>query len=192
MKLTGNTNSAHGFHRMFSRFRYGGPGKSIRIRYRARMTALYDDGGWGGTPGVKIGLKFPQPQSITGYSEEDPRSCVGGQGEATPGSVQFVVGLGPEGLMEFARRDYGNGTYLTPWAPNKKVGYSLNTWKDIVIQVDWVATDEMRVRYWHNADASGTPIYDWQGYAPFNEPGFLWYRTDFSDFEYDYMIVEEI
>lgn len=193
MKLTGNTKSSDdgGFHRIFSTRRYGGPGKKLIIKYRARMTALYDDGGWGGYQGVKIGLKFPT--SCTGYSEDDPRSVEGGTSDpnCSPASFQFVTGLGMDGRVELARSKFGTGYY--PFEPAAvKLGYVTGTWKNVTVLAEHVATDRWRIKYWHNHDMSGAPILDWEGEAPYNEPGFLWYRTDFSDFEYDFLTIEEL
>lgn len=193
-KITNNSISgsgAKGFHRMFSTERFGGPGTSLKITAKVRMTKLYDDGGWGGFRGVKLGMKFPT--SGTGYSQEDPMSVKGGvYGSNSPGSMIFVTGVMEDGRTELARNGYGDiGYYDFKYGP--KIPYTFGTWKDITIQTDWIPNStQLRIRYWQNATGSGTPIFDWTDpNSPFQEAGFLWYRTDFSDFEYDYVRIEE-
>lgn len=181
------------FHRMFSTERFGGPGRTLTISYRARATDIRDREGSSVVPGAKVGLKFPVDPSVTGYSKDDPRSVYGSspQNESSPGSYQFLTGLTRGGYMELARNDYGREGY--EFAKNTGDGYEPGTWMDVTISVEWLPSDAVRVRYWHGPDDSGTPVYEAvDRRSPFaDEPGFLWLRTDDTDWEYDHITVTE-
>lgn len=194
MTLTGNSTSTSygGYHRMFSRDRFGGPGVPIMIRARLRCTGTYASDK--STPAlVNLGLKFPHDD--TPYAEDDPRSVIGDpDGATSPASFIFRIGVGEDGYTSIARNAWPehDASYYTPWAPVERFGYELGEWKEVSIRAQWLATDEWSVKYWFNAEASGEPVYEWTGYAPYNEPGFLWLRTDFSDFQYDWITIEEL
>lgn len=181
------------FHRMFSQERFGGPGTTVTISYRARATAIRNRSGSRIIEGAKVGLKWPVSQRTTGYSKEDPRSVYGNsrQRGSSPGSYQFLTGLTEGGHMELSRNGYGNDGY--EFFDHRSVGYTPGTWKDVVIKVDWQRDRSIRVRYWHDSDASGKPVYEaTDERSPFwSEPGFLWLRTDDADFEYDSLAVKE-
>jgi len=177
------------FHRMFSTRRFGGPGKTVKISYRARATAIRDRAGSRIVEGVKVGMRFPNPRSK--HAETDPRSAYGTGGKPTsPGSYQFLTGLTEGGYIELARNGYGPDGY--EFFPSKKVGYRTGTWKDVVVLVEWL-DDAIRVRYWHNADGAGAPVYDVtdEGSPFVGSSGFLWMRSDDTDWEYEDIEVEE-
>jgi len=177
------------FHRMFSRERVGGPGKTLTIRYRARATAIRDREGSSIIEGVKMGLRFPSP--LSEHGKDDPRSAYGTGGEPdSPGSYHFLTGLTERGYMELARNGYGPKGYKR--FPHTRVGYTEGTWRDVVVVVEWLPS-AVRVRYWHNADADGQPVYEAVDEdSPFvSDSGFLWLRSDDTDWEYDFIEVEE-
>lgn len=179
------------FHRMFSTKRLGGPGKTLKISYRARATAIRDRADSSIIEGVKVGMRFPNP--LSPYGMDSVKSAYGTGGQSTsPGSYQFVTGLTERGYMELARNGYGADGYK--FFSNKRVGYTPGIWKDVVITVAWQSDGSVRVRYWHNADASGAPIYEAvDTNSPFAKAsGFLWMRSDDTDWEYDFLKVEEI
>jgi len=183
------------FHRMFSTRRFGGPGKTLRISYRARATEIRNRVDSSIHEGAKVGLKFPVASSISGYNQDDPRSVWGNssQNDANgPGSMQFLSGLTEGGYMELSRNGYGSDGYR--FFANRRVGYTPGTWKDIVITVEWLSNASIRVRYWHNAEGTGSPVYEaTDTNSPFaGEPGFLWLRSDDTDFEYDFIKIDEM
>jgi len=182
------------FHRMFSTRRFGGPGKTITISYRGRATEIRDHSDSSTIAGAKIGLKFPVASELTGYSKADPRSVYGNSSQDDddgPGSLIFLTGLTDDGYLELARNGYGSEGYS--FADSLEVGYSAGTWQDVTVTVDWLPDGAIRVRYWHNADGSGAPIYEaTDNDSPFAaDPGFLWLRTDSTNWEYDYITIRE-
>lgn len=182
------------FHRMFSTERFGGPGTTVTIAYRARATAIRHRSSSTVVEGAKVGMKWPVDRSETGYATDDPRSVEGTseqESAASPGSYAFVTGLTRDGYIELARNGYGSDGYT--FFPNDSAAYSPGEWKDVVVQLDWLDQGDIRVRYWHGEAASGAPVYDVTDRdSPFwDEPGYLWLRTDDADWEYDFVTVHE-
>lgn len=178
------------FHRMFSTVRLGGPGTTLTIRFRGRATAIRERDGSSIVEGAKIGLRFPNPSSR--YAQDDPRSAHGtGEEPSSPGSYQFLTGLTSGGYLELARNGYGPDGY-TLFA-NRSVGYTPGTWMDVVTTVEWLPQSTVRVRYWHNADGDGEPVYEAVDVgSPFAaQSGFLWLRSDDTDWEYGFIRVEQ-
>lgn len=127
------------FHRMTSTGRFGGPGKTLKISYRARATAIRDRDGSSIVEGAKVGLKWPGSSSVTGYAKDDPRSVHGSPTQADPagpGSYAFLTGLTEDGYLELSRNGYGSEEY--EFFPNKHADYKPGTWKDVVVTVEWL------------------------------------------------------
>ncbi len=100
------------------------------------------------------------------------------------------MGIGPEGRIEVSRAPYGGAPYF-PFPQAKFVPYD-KTWRDVTIRIDQLPGPQVRVRVWHNQPMSSTPLYDFSGEGVSNDKGFLWVRTDFTDFEYDSITVVEL
>lgn len=175
------------YHRMFSTVKFGGKGKRVDISYRARATAIRNRDGSRVVEGAKIGVKFRNPAHSR--SADDVRSIYGVA--PSPGSYQFLTGLTERGQIVLARNPIGDGDYRF-WT-FKHVGYTPGTWKDIHVTWEQYADGKARIRYWHNLDGTGAPIYEaLDSEDPFDgAPGWLWLRTDDADFEYDYLRVTE-
>lgn len=188
----GNT----GFDRNHSQFRFGGPGKQVRYRYRARVTTFQPKGGWGGAAGLKFGMKFPS--NFADYPKDDPRSVAldPQSGQYTSGqSASYVAvdGITDIGHYEIATLGYDTANYLgfyNAGAPNIP-NYVPGTWVEKTIEMAWIGSD-VRFRFWDNAAASGTPVWTFtHTNSPMQDKGYLWWRLDYVDIEMDYFIVEE-
>ena len=109
---------------------------------------------------------------------------------SSAGSYQFLTGLTENGCVELARNGYGREGY--DFFDNEEVGYRPGTCKDVTVTVEWLPS-AVRVRYWHNAEGTGSPIDEAVDTdSPFSEEsGFLWMRSDSSDWEYDDITVQE-
>lgn len=178
------------FHRFFSTRRFGGPGTTLRITYRARALEIRERKNSSIVAGTKIGLRFPNLDSP--HLPDDPRSAYGtGDSSTSPGSYQFLTGLTADGYTELSRNGYAGEGY--EFFPHVSLGYEPGTWREITITVEWLPGSTVRVRYWHRGEPTGPPLYEAvDAESPFaDQAAFLWVRSDDTDFEYDYLIVEE-
>lgn len=183
-------NDTADYRRSWTKQKFGGPGKAIRVEARVRATSIVNN--TGSIEGLKFGLKFPHP-SHTGYPD-DPDAVRGTQDATSPGSYQFFTPCTDGGHVEVSVNGYGDVSYR--FGDSMKLGYTLGEWKTIIWRVDWLDEPRVRFRAWLGDD-SGTPFYDWTcaysetAYNFWGESGFLWVRTDGTAWEMDYLRVTD-
>lgn len=194
MTRTGNT----GFDRLFSKFRFGGPGKTVRFSWRARITTYHDDGGWSGHRGLKVGMKFPSANST--YDKDDILS-VGttpspGGGNYTVGQaagIAPVVGFTDTGDYEVITLGYDTRNYIGFHYGDTIAPAVAGTYYDKSQEIAWLPDGTIRVRLWENFDLTGTPAYEkiLTGEEAFQDAGYLWLRLDYVDTQFERFRVVE-
>lgn len=184
--------TAQAYHRMMSKNRFGGPGKSLRIEYKGKTTEINST--TGSIPGTKLGLKFPNPNYYTGAAADDVKNVYGGARPQSPGSIQMFTGQTRNGHIETSFNPFGDGPYK--FGINKQVGYTVGTEQTIIWRVDWLTDPKIRFRMWYNSE-SGTPVYDYtwsntdSAYRYWPHKAFLWVRSDDVKWDIDYIKVTE-
>lgn len=193
-----HTSAAGGFGRIMSQDRYGGMGKSIEVRFRMRATRI-------GTSTVNakgnaMGWKFPAAESITRgtstYDDDDPRSVYGtGDTAEDPGYLIARHGVTESGIVEVVRENFGTDGTSVGTTRTNYTAKAPTDWRDVAIRTDWPTVNDGTGSFRVRMSVDGALIRDEAMAAPdsrFSNPGFLWWREDDADIEWDYVQIADV